>query len=369
MEGNQVAVLGAGHGGYAAAADLTMRGFGVRLFNRTPHRLQPIRDAGGIHLEGVAGEGFVPISIVTTDLHEAVEGADIIVLAVPTSAFTYYAPALATLVKPDQVIMLNPGHMGGSLYFANELRRQSGQTGFRVCETTTLTYACRMQGPATVKIYNVATNLLFAAFPAKYLDETYDRVVRLFPNIVKAANVLETGLLDLNAVEHPAQILCNAGWVEHTKGDYYFYYEGTTPAVARVIEAVDAERMKLAKAAGVPTRSFVQYFHQAGYTSERAARIGRVYEAMQDSEPNRWLKAPSSLDHRYVHEDVGWGLVPWSGLAGILDVTMPTVDSLITLASIMNDVDYRREGLTLERMGLGGLGKEDLALYVREGGD
>ena len=66
--------------------------------------------------------------------------------------------------------------------------------------------------------------------------------------------MLETGFQDLNAVEHPAQTVCNAGWLEHTEGDYYFYCEGTTPAVARVIEAVDRERLALAAAAGVPTR-------------------------------------------------------------------------------------------------------------------
>jgi opine dehydrogenase len=355
-----VAVLGAGNGGCAAAADLTMRGFDVRLYNRTPDRLAPINRHGGIELLGVAGEGFVPLQVVTSELDVAVAGADVIVLCLPVSALTTYAPALAPLVSGDQVVFLNPGHMGGSLYFRNAI----GDREIHVCETATLTYACRMRGPATVAIFNVASDLLFAALPATETDALFERVAPLFPSIVKGENVLQLGLQDLNAVEHPAQALMNAGWLEHTKGDYLFYIEGTTPAVARAIEAVDAERMALAEAVGVPTRSFVDYFFAAGYTSERAAKTGRVYEALQASEPNSTIKGPQSLDHRYLHEDVGWGLVPWIHLARAFGVPVPTMEALTHLASVVNEIDYLNEGLTLEGMGLAGLDREGMARCV-----
>ncbi len=337
-----------------------MRGFDVRLYNRTADRIAPIRERGGIELLGVAGSGFVEIPLVTTDLEPAVSGADVIVLCLPVSALSTYAPALAPLVSADQVVFLNPGHMGGSLYF----RQATGRRDIHVCETTTLTYACRMRGAATVAIFNVASELLFAALPATETDELYERVASLYPSIVKGENVLQLGLQDLNAVEHPAQALMNAGWLEHTKGDYLFYTEGTTPSVARAIEAVDAERMALAAAIGVPTRSFVDYFFAAGYTSERAAATGRVYEALQDSEPNSTIKGPPSLDHRYIHEDVGWGLVPWIHLARLFNVPVPTMEALAHLASVANEIDYLTEGLTLERMGLAGLDRDAMASYV-----
>lgn len=337
------------------------------MFNRSAERLRPIKEQGGIVLSGAAGEGLVPVALVTDSLEDAVAGAQLVLLTVPTSALTYYAPALGPLLTSDQTVMLNPGHMGGGLYFAAELKRRFGKTDLKICETVTLPYACRMQGPAAVRVYTVSTNLLFAALPGDRVDELFKAVEPAFPQIKKARNVMETGLQDLNAVEHPAQILCNAGWIEHTKGDYYFYYEGTTPAVARVIEAVDAERLALARAMGVPTNSFVEYFHAAGYTSERALTTGSVYEAMQDSEPNRWIKGPKSLDHRYIHEDVGWGLVPWMHLAGPLGVSVPTMEALTELASVMNEVDYRVKGLTLEQMGIAGMDKSQLERFLMEG--
>jgi opine dehydrogenase len=364
MSADVVAVLGAGNGGCAAAADLTNRGFEVHLYNRSAARIAPIQEQGGLELTGVAGEGLIPLALVTDDLQQAVEGASEIVITVPISGLAFYARELPPLLDGSQVVMLNPGHMGGGLFFGHEARRTTGVEVSNLCETLTLTYACRMQGPAAVGIFNVASNVLFAALPANRTDSLHERMVRLFPSLKKATNVLHTGLQDLNAVEHPAQTLCNAGWLEHTKGDYYFYYEGTTPAVARVIEAVDRERIALAEALEIPTRSFVESFHAIGYTSEAAARSGSVYQALQESEPNRYIKGPSSLDHRYIHEDVGWGLVPWIHLAEVVDVPVPTMRALTVLASEMNGVDYLKEGLTLERMGLAGANPAALRAYV-----
>ncbi len=312
----------------------------------------------------MAGEGFVPLPLVTDDLGAAVRGAEEIVIAVPISGLGFYARELPPLLEGEPTVMLNPGHMGGGLFFAAEARRTTGVTVRNLCETASLTYACRMQGPAAVGIFNVASNLLFAALPADRTSELHAKMARLFPGLTAALNVLETGFQDLNAVEHPAQALCNAGWLEHTQGDYYFYFEGTTPAVARVIEAVDRERLALAAVLGVSTRSFVESFYSWGYTSERAARSGSVYQAMQDSEPNRYIKGPPSLDHRYIHEDVGWGLVPWIHLAEAVDVAVPTMRALTVIASEMNGIDYLNEGLTLERMGLAGLSPGELLAHV-----
>jgi opine dehydrogenase len=185
--------------------------------------------------------------------------------------------------------------------------------------------------------------------------------------VTPAASVLETALHNLNAVEHPPQTILNAGWIEHSKGDYYFYREGTTPAVGRVIDALDAERLELARALGVTTKSFVQLFYELGYTSESAAATGSSHAAMQESQPNWWIKAPSSLDHRYIHEDVGTGLVPWAALGDIAGVDTPTMDNLIVLASLINGRDYATDGLTIEKLGLQGMTLEKIPSFLHSG--
>jgi opine dehydrogenase len=367
VEVHEVAVLGAGNGGCAAAADLGMRGYGVRLYNRSLERVAPIQERGGLQLTGAAGEGFVPIPVVTTDLLEAVRGAHLVMLAVPISTHPFFASGLAPLLEPDQVLFLNPGHMGGGLFMAHELHRLTGRTNVRICETSTLTYGCRMKDATTVNVMARMTNLPFAAFPTRNQSELFELVAALYPNVVQASNVLETGFMDINAVEHPPQIVCNAGWLEHTKGDYLFYFEGTTPSVGRVIDVLDRERIAVAEAAGVRTKPFTQVFHEMGYTTARASEVGSAFVALQESAPNRWVKGPASLDHRYLHEDVGWGLVPWSEMGKAYGVPTPTMDALIVLGGALNGRDYRAEGLTLERLGIAGIEPNDLQRYL-EGG-
>ena len=367
MAVSTVAVLGAGNGGCAAAADIGSRGYEVRLYNRSSERLRPILDRGGLEKLGATGDGFVELPIVTTDLAEAVSGADLVMLTVPVSSHPFFARELTSLLSLEQVLFLNPGHMGGGLFIAHEFHRLTGRTDVRTCEVSTLTYACRMKEPAVVNIMSTTTNLPFAAFPGRHQQELFELLSPLYPQLLQASHVLETGFLDINAVEHPPQIICNAGWLEHTKGDYLFYYEGTTPSVGRVIDAVDRERQALASAAGVPTKPFTEIFHQMGYTSARAAEEGSAYRALRESSPNRWIKGPPSLDHRYIHEDVGWGLVPWSEMGRAYGVPTPTMDALIVLGGALNNRDYRAEGLTLERLGLAGVDAADLEAYLRDG--
>lgn len=363
-----VAILGAGNGGLASAADLTLRGFDVRLFSRRDQTLAPIVESGGIRLEGVAGEGFVPIDAVTSDLAVAVAGADVVELVVPTTAIEYYGAALAPVLADGQPLFLNPGHTGGALHLAHGLRRAGFSGEIRACEVASLTYACRVQGPGRVKIFNVATDLPFAAFPGRHADELFEVIRTLYPSITPADSVLETALHNVNAVEHPPQTILNAGWIEFSGGDYYFYREGTTPAVGRVIDALDSERLALARALGVRTKSFVEIFCEMGYTTQAAAATGSSYAAMQESEANWWIKAPASLDHRYLHEDVGTGLVPWAALGDVAGVDTPTMDNLIALGSLIAGRDYATVGLTLEKLGLDGVSLEELPRFLYTGG-
>ena len=363
----RIAVLGAGNGGCAAAADLGARGFEVRLYNRSRERLEPLLERGGLERYGEAGEGFVELAVITDDLDRAVGGADLVMLTVPISAHPFYARRLGPILPPGAVVFLNPGHMGGGLFMAHEIHRLTGRSDVRTCEVSTLAYACRMRGPDSVNVMRVMRSLPFAAFPGRAQEELFELLRPLYPSLVQASHVLETGFLDINAVEHPPQIICNAGWVEHTRGAYLFYYEGTTPSVGRVIDTLDRERIAVAGAAGVPTRPFVQVFQEMGYTTEDAARVGTAHAALQASAPNRWIRGPKSLDHRYLHEDVGWGLVPWSELGRSLGVATPLMDALITLGSTLNGRDYRAEGLTLDRLGLAGRRPGELAGYLRDG--
>ena len=361
------AALGAGNGGCAAAADLTLRGYEVRLYSRSQKTLDPILARGGIELTEGGKESFAAPHSLTTSIEKAIDGADLIVTAAPAVAHEHLARNLAPHLKDGQRILLNPGHTGGSLHFANLLRRNGIKTTVSLCETVTLTYICRMPAPAKVEIYRRTTQLRCAAFPAKRTGELVGEIRAIFPNIVAAENVLETGFSNINAIMHPAGMLGNAGWIEKTEGDFYYYREGITPAVAAWIEAVDKERLEIVAQLGLKPLSFIDIFHQAGLTSDEARSSGSVYRAIHESMPNQTIKSPPTLDHRYIKEDVGYGLVPMAAIGNLLGIRTPVIDALITLASVISRVDYRKEGLTLDSMGLDGMNPEKLPSILQEG--
>lgn len=363
----KIAVLGAGNGGCAAAADLTLRGYEVRLFSRSNATLLPIIKQGGITLSEDGEEKFAAPYFHSPHIVPVIDGVDLIIVAAPAVAHEYLAQSMAAHLRDGQRILLNPGHTGGSLHFANVLRRGDNKAAVRLCETVTLTYICRMVKPAHVEIYRRTTNLRCAVFPARDTHDLISEIQCIYPNVRVAQNVLETGLSNINAIMHPAGMLGNAGWIEKTAGNFLYYREGVTPAIAAWVEEVDKERLQVVNSLGLKTIPFIDIFYQAGLTSDEARASGSVYRAIHESEANFKIKSPPSLDHRYLHEDVGYGLVPMAEIARLFGIRTPVMNSLIKLASVANGIDYSREGLTLEKMGLADVAAENLSAILQNG--
>ena len=78
-------VIGAGHGGKAMAAHLALMGFSTTLYNRTPDHIHAIKELKGILIESTDGEirGFGKLALVTSNIAEAFEKADVVMVVVP----------------------------------------------------------------------------------------------------------------------------------------------------------------------------------------------------------------------------------------------------------------------------------------------
>jgi opine dehydrogenase len=360
----EIAIIGAGNGGCAAAADLTLRGFSVRLCGRSASTVDPIRERGSIEVSGVLGDHVAPIALVTRDAGEAMRGADLVIVMGPTHAHGAIADTIAPHIEDDQVLLAAPGHT--ILLIPNALRAK-GRPVSAYCDMATLPYIARKSGPASVRITQAAKYLVFASFPGKRTNELAERLRPVYPSIQPGTNLLETVFPYTNAIHHPPAILCNAGRVEATGGDYYHYYDGISPAVGRLIDAFDRERLAIANALNVRALPFVEHFHRIGYTTDAARQTGLAYEAFHQSEPDRWIKAPVSLDHRFLNEDIPYGLVLLSELGKLANVGTPAIDDIIHLACVATGKDYRAQGLTLDRLGLAGCSPADAIALLDNG--
>jgi opine dehydrogenase len=364
VETNRILVVGAGNGGSVAAADLTLNGFEVTLFNRTEARLRPFRSQGGIHLMDPSDRGIIEIACLTTDIETALERAFLVAIMVPTSALGYYARLMAPSLSPDHRVLLAPGHTGGALFFRRAVADLRPDLDLWAGEAHTLPYIARMSGEGQVTVWKRSDRLLFSALPANRTDSMVSDFKRVFPVLRPVSSVLETSLSNFNAVMHPAGMILNTGWIEHTAGDFRYYSEGNTPGIGRVIKATDDERLRIGEAFGIELQSFLDGFYASGYTTEEAWRSGDVYEAIRHSEPNRNIAAPPSLNHRYVHEDIGFGLVPMLALARCAGVVATTMEALVHLASVATGIDQLEKGLNAERLGIEQMTLDDLRFFA-----
>lgn len=362
MKPIRVIILGAGNGGQAMAAAIALAGYEVVLYDRYEEAIAPVLQNGGIELSGVSGKGFARLVKVTTDLHEALSETGLILVVLPAFAHAYIAEQIASLLRNDDMIILSPGSTGGALEFRKILSEHGAPKDVKVGETNTLIYACRILGPGHVKILGVKEFLGVAALPAKDTEAVLEPLKEIYPQAEAEKNVLCTGLNNMNPIFHVFPTLANLGWLEATQGNFRFYYDGITASVAKLVEAVDRERMALCRSLGVWTISTIEWqkkiYGAKGNTLPEVLHSNRSYEEIQ---------APRSKETRLLTEDVPMGLVPMAEIAKIAGVPTPFMDSAILLASEIMGQDYRMTGRNLEVMGIAGLNKEELLRRVEEG--
>jgi opine dehydrogenase len=357
-------VIGAGHGGKAMAAHLALMDFPVTLFNRTPDHIAGIKARGGIDLESYDGgpRGFGKLALITSDIGEAVAHADVIMVVVPSSAHADIARISAPHLTTGQIVLLHPGRTCGAIEFAKVLRDSDSTEKPIIAEAETFLYASRSDGPAQARIFRIKDAVPLAALPATCTKDVLDTLCSAYPQYIDGINVLQTGLNNMGAIFHPALTLLNAGRIESTHGDFQFYIDGVTPSVARVLEALDRERVTVAASMGIRARTATEWLEMA-----YGAKGVDLYEAIQNQTGYFGIRAPSTLNHRYIFEDIPMSLVPIAALGQRYGVSVRGIDSIIRLACIIHRTDYWRRGRTLDKLGIKDLSVGEITLYVNEG--
>jgi opine dehydrogenase len=357
-------VLGAGHGGKAMAAHLALMGADVALWNRTFEHVSIIKKRGGIELESIEGgpHGFGRLSLVTSDIAEAIAHAQVIMVVLPSSAHADIAKAAAPFLKDGQIVILHPGRTLGALEFTKVVRDLGCTADVTVGEAETFIYASRADGPAQARIFRIKEAVPLAALPACRNEIVLNAIQHAYPQFIDGVDVLHTGLNNMGAIFHPALTLLNTGWIEHTHGDYQFYIDGVTPSVARVLEVLDRERVTVASSLGIRARTSLEWLKLA-YDTEGVD----LHEAIQNQPGYYGIKAPPTLNHRYIFEDVPMSMVPMASLGKRFGVSVLGMESIIKLGSIIHRTDYWRRGRTVERLGLEQWSVSELTRFVREG--
>jgi opine dehydrogenase len=354
-----VAVLGSGAGGCAAAFDFASHGHSVSLFDfdQFPTTIAAVCERGGIDATGDLG-GFAPIVYSGDDIERALHSAELVAAVGPAYSTRPFAEACRPHLRPGQTVVVCPGSCGGAIEFKQAAGLDVRDTSILVADTSTLPYAVRVTGPAKIHVYlKLKGGLLLATVPAADTMRVLAEVGDVYPAMRPAVNVLHTSLQNANPMIHPAISMCSAAQIERTGGALLFYEEGCTRSVARIMEAVDRERVALGAALGLSVEPDPDVGFDQGYMAERT-----YYPGYMTAPGFKGIKAQPSLDHRYFNEDAGYGLVFMHRLGQQIGVDTPTMAAIIKLASILMDRDYLAEApRTMESLGLAQYSAEELA--------
>lgn len=345
----EIAILGAGNGGVTAAADLTEKGFSIRLFEleQFAHNLRAIQEAKGIQFIEGDKERFISPKLLTTSIRDAVAGAEVVMCTIPSDAVEYFAELCAPYLEENQLVIMNGAAAMGSVRFVNKVRELGYNTSFKIGETASLTYGTRVHGNR-VELFLRAKHLLFAAYPAKDTVEMLAIAQSLYPDLRKAKNVWETTLNNGNPETHPGPSLLNAGRIEYSKGEFYLYKEGITEGVGHVIASVSKERQKLCEKLEILYLEPQSRLVDLGYCEPAPTLVQQYNESPVFTN----IKGPLSLTSRYFTEDISMGLVLWSSIGKALNCPTPVIDSIVTLSNALLQRDFWQDGLTVEKLNL-----------------
>jgi opine dehydrogenase len=353
MKGLKVAIIGAGHVGCAAAAHLAFDGHKVSLYElpQFGENLKSILARGGIELLGAGKTGFAKIDTVTTDIKEAIRDAQIILVVTVAMAHETVAELCVPHLRDNQTVALIPGNFG-SLVFDMILKSRRPGLRVKLAESNMTTYACRrdpVKAEVTIRMFH--KDLAFSAFPAIETEKALEDLKELYPGSFFAANnVAEVALSNPNPILHVGPILMMTGWIESSSKPI-IWWDGITPSVLRVMEAVWRERKAVLKALGL----------------RDLYPLKRIREEIIGDPGTRLLAGPSDLRHRFITENVPMSMVPWVSLGEMLFIPTPVSRSLVTIASEVNSVNYLAEGRNIERLGISGLSIQELRNVLYEG--
>ena len=359
----QITVIGAGHGGKAMSAHLALMGAKVTLFNRTWKNVEALAARGGVFVKSNENvHGFGEMAQVTSDIEIAVKNSRLIMMVVPAFAHAELGRKMSPFLENGQIVVLNPGRTFGALEFRKVLIESGCIANVVVAEAQTFLYASRSDGPAQAFIHRIKDAVPLAALPTSDTQQVLDVLRPYFPQFIDGKTILHTGLNNIGAVFHPAIALHNLGWIEATGGNFQFYIDGVTPSVAKLMEAIDRERVSIGRMLGIGVITAREWLKLA-YDSKGE----NLYEAIQNQEGYRGIKAPSTINHRYINEDVPMSLVPMASLGNILGIRVRGMTSIIRQACIIRNQDFWTLGRTVERLGISNIKPEELLSVVTDG--
>jgi len=366
----KITVLGGGHGCYAAAVEMAEKNHEVVLWRRDSAALVALAAAGHIEIRDYQGTRSVSVGFensqiqLETDLETAIQFADLILIPLPATTHENLAQQAAAYFKQGQVVYLPPGTFG-SYIFAQAMRAAGNHAQVAFAETGTLPYLVRKHGVNQIVVSGYATRLPTGVFPSALSEYAFKILKQAYPSVEPIEDGLSGALMNAGPIIHPPLILMNAGPLEHFEA-WDIHNEGTQPAIRRVTNQLDQERMLVREALGYAAPHFplADHYNKDGEGDEWMYGRG-AHGKLTDS--GDWREDIDLKTHRYMLEDTQLGLSFIVSVSRWAGVPTPVAEGLLNIASAVTGVNLYENGRTLENLGLAEKSRAELKAILQQG--
>ncbi len=355
----KIAILGGGHGCYAAAADLSEAGHEIRLWRRDTAALRPVIESGTIVLKDADGAREVRVTRATADIREALNGAQLIVIPSPAIAQEDIAREMAPHLVDGQVVFLPPGTFG-SFVMSRIVRAAGNRADVAWAETGTLPYLARKHGDREVNVTIRAVRLPTGVYPERKAEHALAVIREAYPSVHGCGDALSGALMNAGPIIHPPLIVMNAAPLQHFER-WDIHNEGTQPVVRAVTDRLDKERMAVREALGYGAPHYPLSDH---YLNDQWM-YGDAHKKLVKS--GDWRENIDLQSHRYVTEDTELGLAFLTSVARWTGTDAPIAHGLLAVVGGFLGRDLRRGERTLETLGLHELDRDALRQLLRVG--
>lgn len=354
----RVSILGAGAIAYGLAAYLAKAGHDSMIWSPSGKRTEALASGEPLTATG-AIEAAVPVRI-ARDCKDAVANADAVLIALPGYGHKMVMDAAVPHLVDGMPVIISSHSSFGALYLSKRLAERKVGLPIIVWGTTLLTG--RQTGPTEVHVASVRQKLDVATLPFSSQEYGHDLCTTLFGDrFVKRDGLLAIALSNLNPQNHLGIALLNLTRME--KAEQWSQGGNVTPAVGRLIEALDAERLAIAARFGIAVRTVQEHFSLSFHVP-----MGTVSDMNQEMDRRgRGGFGPTTIESRYILEDVPFGLLPTVLLGRIAGTPAVLHESGVSLLSAAYGRDLRADNDILPALGIEGLSDTALVSLTRQG--
>ena len=354
----RVSILGAGGAAFGAAAQLVVGGHDPMLWSPSGRSTAALAAGAALHASGAIEASFLPR--IAASAEQAVGEADAVMIAIPANAHKMVFEAAAEHLRDGQPVIVGSHASFGALYLSKLLAARGVHAPI-VTWGTTLTTG-RKSSPTEVAVASLREKIDLAALPESGLAAARTLCTQLFGDrFVEREGLLAIALSNLNPQNHLAIALFNLTRME--RGESWGQAENVTPAVGRVMEALDAERLAIAQAFGLSVRTIKEH-----YAFSYQLPVASIAEMNADLHSRgRGGFGPTTLDSRYVLEDAPFGLWPTVLLGRLAGRPATLHEAGLTMLSGAYGRDFGLDNDLLPAIDFAQMTRDDVQRLARTG--